>query len=176
MHAEAAARAGVAGAFEVLDEVASSVAFNERWSILQRELLDEPAPAESVLLALSCRKCWPTLWIGRFRSSTRATCRLSALPGCAPRTLVVVLDRSGSMAGDRLSGAKTALLELVDRLAPADRFGVVTFDTRVQVVIPAAPLTDKAAAKAGITTTTIGFGLGYDERLLSAIAAGGNGS
>ena len=28
----------------------------------------------------------------------------------------------------------------------------------------------------GITTTTLGFGLGYDERLLSAIAAGGNGS
>src|SRR5664279_1177403 len=28
---------------EVLDEVASSVAFDERWSVLQRELLDEPA-------------------------------------------------------------------------------------------------------------------------------------
>src|SRR4029077_1830083 len=38
---------------EVLDEVASSVAFDERWSVLQRELLDEPALAESVLLALS---------------------------------------------------------------------------------------------------------------------------
>ena len=38
---------------EVLDEVASSVAFDERWSILQRELLDEPALAEAVLLALS---------------------------------------------------------------------------------------------------------------------------
>ena len=33
----------------------------------------------------------------------------------------------------------------------------------------------KAAAD-GITTTTVGFGLGYDERLLKAIAAGGNGS
>jgi len=32
----------------------------------------------------------------------------------------------------------------------------------------------KAAAD-GITTTTLGFGLGYDERLLKAIAAGGNG-
>ena len=32
------------------------------------------------------------------------------------------------------------------------------------------------AGSAGITTTTLGFGLGYDERLLRAIAAGGNGS
>jgi len=38
---------------EVLDEVASSVAFDERWSVLQRELLDESTLAESVLLALS---------------------------------------------------------------------------------------------------------------------------
>lgn len=38
---------------EVLDEVASSVAFDERWSVLQRELLDEPALADAVLLALS---------------------------------------------------------------------------------------------------------------------------
>src|SRR5664280_466104 len=38
---------------EVLDEVASSVAFDERWSVLQRELLDEPALADALLLALS---------------------------------------------------------------------------------------------------------------------------
>src|SRR6478736_3273729 len=38
------------------------------------------------------------------------------------RTVVVVLDRSGSMAGSRLDGA------LVDRLDPADNFGVVAFD------------------------------------------------
>jgi ATP-dependent helicase/nuclease subunit A len=37
----------------VLDEVASSVAFDERWSVLQRELLDEPTLADAVLLALS---------------------------------------------------------------------------------------------------------------------------
>ena len=32
------------------------------------------------------------------------------------------------------------------------------------------------AGSAGIVTSTPGFGLGYDETLLSAIAAGGNGS
>jgi Ca-activated chloride channel family protein len=156
-----------------------------------------------------------------------------------PSTLVVVLDRSGSMAGDRIEGAKTALISLVDRLDPRDRFGLVTFDERVDIVVPAGPLADKLAVKqaisavhdrgttdlsagyfrglqearrvagatgatvllisdghanAGIcdpgqlgdvarkahtdriTTTTLGFGLGYDERLMSAIAAGGAGN
>lgn len=160
----------------------------------------------------------------------------------APRTkatLQVVLDRSGSMAGGRLEGAKSALLSLVDRLAPTDNFGLVAFDDTTQVVVPAGPLTDKAAAKAAIaavepggstdlsggylrglqevrrvagppgatlllvsdghanrgivdpeslgkvateaqqhriTTSTLGFGLGYDELLLGALAQGGAGN
>src|SRR4051812_40423458 len=36
------------------------------------------------------------------------------------RTVVVVLDRSGSMTGSRLDGARRALIDLVDRLDPAD--------------------------------------------------------
>jgi len=156
-----------------------------------------------------------------------------------PSTLVVVLDRSGSMGGDRIYAAKTALLSIVDRLDPRDRFGLVTFDDRVDIVVPAEPLTDKLAVKQaigavhargstdlsagyfrglqearraasdggttvllisdghanvgiqdpgqlgdvarkahadGTSTTTLGVGLGYDERLMSAIAAGGAGN
>jgi Ca-activated chloride channel homolog len=156
-----------------------------------------------------------------------------------PGTLEVVLDRSGSMGGGRLAGAKTALTGLVDRLDPRDHFGLVVFDNTVDVVVPAGHLTDKAAAKRaiagvharggtdlsggylrglqearrvagasgatvliisdghanagvtdpealarvaaeaythGVTTSTLGFGLGYDERLMSAIARGGSGN
>lgn len=62
-----------------------------------------------------------------------------------PATLVVVLDRSGSMAGDRLEVARRALCDLVEQLDPADRFGLVTFDDVATVDVPAGPLTDKAA-------------------------------
>src|SRR5690349_20340001 len=67
-----------------------------------------------------------------------------------PSTLEVVLDRSGSMEGGRLSGARTALTSLVDRLDPRDHFGLVLFDDRVDVAVPAGPLTDKAAVKRAI--------------------------
>jgi Ca-activated chloride channel family protein len=150
-------------------------------------------------------------------------------------TVVVVLDRSGSMGDGRLEAAKTALAALVDRLAPQGRLGLVTFDEEVEVVLPAGPVTDKpalekriadietggmtnlsggllrgiqearrvagptgatvvllsdghanhgvtdpakleaVAQRAGVTLSTVGLGLGYDEDLLGAIARGGRG-
>ncbi len=155
------------------------------------------------------------------------------------RTLEVVLDRSGSMDGARLRGAITALLGLVDRLDPADNFGLVAFDDRVELTVPAGPLADKVSVKRaiaaldarggtdlsagylrgvqearrvagpagstvllisdghanvgvtdpgelaavaadahrhGVGTSTLGYGLGYDERVMSALARGGAGS
>ncbi len=154
-------------------------------------------------------------------------------------TVQIVLDRSGSMGGERLGAAKDALLALVDRLDPSDRFGVVAFDDEVQVVVPAGTLAGKASARHaiaalrpggmtnlsagllrgmqearrvagdggatvlllsdghanagevdpqrlaavaagardhGITTTTVGIGLDYDELLLAEVARGGQGS
>jgi Ca-activated chloride channel family protein len=163
----------------------------------------------------------------------------------APRTdrrpaaaVQVVLDRSGSMDGERLDAAKRALIGLIDRLDPEDRFGVVAFDDEVQVVAPAGPPTDKLALqhaiagvvsggmtnlsggllrglqearrvatgagatvlllsdghanqgildldrlgavaanarRHGVTTSTIGIGLDYDETLLAGVARAGQG-
>jgi Ca-activated chloride channel homolog len=154
-------------------------------------------------------------------------------------SLQVVLDVSGSMAGPRLEGAKEALVGLVDRLDGRDNFGLVVFDHRAGVVVPAGPLTDKAAVKHriaqvssggstdlgagylrglqeaarvsgdskatlllisdghanqgvtdpaklggvarkghadGVVTSTLGYGLGYDETLLLALAEQGSGN
>ena len=64
-----------------------------------------------------------------------------------PSTLQVVLDRSGSMADGRLEAAKQAIDALLARLDPTDNFGLVTFDSGVQVAVPAGPLTDKNAVR-----------------------------
>lgn len=68
----------------------------------------------------------------------------------APAALEIVLDRSGSMAGAPLNGAKTALLALLDRLDPRDRFGLVTFDDQARIAVAATQLTDKAAVRQAI--------------------------
>ncbi len=156
-----------------------------------------------------------------------------------PSALQVVLDRSGSMAGERLDAALAALDALVVRLDPTDAFGLVAFDDQVQVVVPAGPLFDTAAVREaiaavtpggmtnlsagylrglqearrvagpggatvlllsdghanagvlghaelaglgagarahGVTTSTVGVGLDYDEALLAAVATGGAGN
>jgi Ca-activated chloride channel family protein len=99
---------------------------------------------------------------------------------CAPSTLVVVLDRSGSMDGERLEGAKDALLSLLDRLAPTDSFGLVTFDDSVRVDIPAAPVSDKATTKARVRRIESGgstnLSAGYLRGLQEARRAAGEGS
>ena len=66
-----------------------------------------------------------------------------ARPQRAPLTIALVLDRSGSMAGDKLPTAKRAALAVLDRLDERDEVAVVVFDSTVDVLQPAATATDK---------------------------------
>ncbi|MFI6786393.1 VIT domain-containing protein [Nonomuraea sp. NPDC050383] len=50
----------------------------------------------------------------------------------APRDLVLLLDRSGSMAGWKMVAARRAAARIVDTLTSADRFAVLTFDSVVE--------------------------------------------
>lgn len=157
-----------------------------------------------------------------------------------PINLSVVLDKSGSMSGEKLEAAKEAARGLVQRLWPEDTVSVVTFDESVHVVAHPATgeaqgglselitaicagsttnlsggwlkgrdfvsgnrrdgavnrvmiLTDglanvgitdpakltglcRTAAASGITTTTIGFGSGFNEDLLTAMSDAGGGA
>ena len=50
--------------------------------------------------------------------------------------LALVLDRSGSMMGEKLEKCKIATVKLIRSLCPDDRIGVVTYDDRVDVLCP----------------------------------------
>jgi Ca-activated chloride channel family protein len=65
----------------------------------------------------------------------------------APVNLALVIDRSGSMRGDRIEKAKMAALMVVDRLGPEDVLSVVAFDSSVEVLVPAGKVKDPEAIR-----------------------------
>jgi Ca-activated chloride channel family protein len=50
--------------------------------------------------------------------------------------LVIVLDRSGSMAGRKLEDARQAVMRLIDHLTAQDRLALVTYSNGVEAVFP----------------------------------------
>jgi Ca-activated chloride channel family protein len=66
--------------------------------------------------------------------------------------LTLILDRSTSMNGTRLERTRAAAYQIIDQLTDQDILSVVTFSDRAEVLVPAAYLTDKPAAKAMVAT------------------------
>ena len=57
------------------------------------------------------------------------------LPGGAlPKDIVFVIDRSGSMSGEKIEQAQSALRFILGQLNPEDRFSIVGFDDRLEVL------------------------------------------
>ncbi len=54
--------------------------------------------------------------------------------------LVIVLDRSGSMEGQKLSDARQAVIGLLDQLGPDDRLALVTYSNGVQTQSALVPM------------------------------------
>ena len=67
-----------------------------------------------------------------------------AIPGrrgaTSPLDLALVLDRSGSMHGEKLFYAKEAVRGLIDRLPATDSLSLCAYDDRIDAVFPRHPL------------------------------------
>lgn len=64
-------------------------------------------------------------------------------PKRPPVNVAIVLDRSGSMGGAKLENAKKAAKEALARLGGDDVVSVITFESEVQVIVPATKLNDR---------------------------------
>lgn len=52
-----------------------------------------------------------------------------------PLNICIVIDHSGSMAGDRIEHARQSALTLVDKLRPQDKVSIVIFDDQVETLL-----------------------------------------
>ncbi|NVK41719.1 MAG: VWA domain-containing protein [Oceanospirillaceae bacterium] len=157
-----------------------------------------------------------------------------------PANVAIVLDKSGSMSGEKIANAREAAIMAIERLDERDIVSVVTYDSRVEVVVPATRLHDpipiyrairgiraggntalfagvskgarelrkfldrnqvnriillsdglanvgpqspaelgrlgQSLAREGISVTTIGLGLGYNEDLMTQLAGFSDGN
>ena len=60
-----------------------------------------------------------------------------------PLNLSLVLDRSGSMVGEKLRTMKEAVKNIIEQLSEDDIVSIVTFETRTDVLVSTQPATDK---------------------------------
>ena len=67
-----------------------------------------------------------------------------------PVNLTLVIDRSGSMSGEKIQHAKAAAIEAVRRLGADDVFSLVTFDHEVETLVPATRVGDCRVIEARI--------------------------
>ena len=79
---------------------------------------------------------------------------LEAAARRAPVNVAIVIDKSGSMAGDKIKHAKDAAKHALDRLGPGDVVSVIAFSDKVEIIAPASSLSEREAVKAAIDRIT----------------------
>src|SRR5688572_22785640 len=73
-----------------------------------------------------------------------------------PVNVAIVLDKSGSMTGEKLRKAKEAAFASIERLGPNDIVSVVAYDQTVEIVVPATKITDRVAVRNAIERLSAG--------------------
>jgi Ca-activated chloride channel family protein len=83
----------------------------------------------------------------------------------APMNISLVIDKSGSMQGEKLARAKEAASQLVGRLGSNDKISVVTYDSYVYTQVSSTPVIDRSAIQSVInyigagSSTNLGAGM-----------------
>jgi len=110
-------------------------------------LLVAPAAARQVTLDVSVAN--PTLLAGQKQKTYLKVgltgFEMSAKAGRTPVNVSLVIDKSGSMSGQKIAKAREAAKFAVRRLSPRDVVSVVAYDSTVRVLVPATRLDDKEA-------------------------------
>jgi Ca-activated chloride channel family protein len=93
-----------------------------------------------------------------------------ALLGTMPTNLALVLDRSGSMDGEKMEKVKEAVGYVVDHLSDADLVSVTIFDDQVETLIPNQPARNREEIKASVSTVVPRGGTQISDGLKAGLA------
>lgn len=91
-------------------------------------------------------------------------------PSNLPLNLCLLIDRSTSMKGPRLTQVKAAVSRLIDALGEADTLSIVTFSDRAEVVLPAQRPVNKLMAKGKVQAVHAGGGTEIFHGLMYGLA------
>jgi Ca-activated chloride channel family protein len=64
-----------------------------------------------------------------------------------PLNFALLLDHSGSMAGEKLRTMKEAVKNIIDQLGPEDILSIITFESKTHVIVPSQPAVNQAELK-----------------------------
>ncbi len=67
-----------------------------------------------------------------------------------PVNLAIVLDKSGSMQGEKIEQARKAAIDALSLLSSEDIVSIITYDSTVSVLVPATKLSDRPAVEKAI--------------------------
>jgi Ca-activated chloride channel homolog len=119
-----------------------------------------PAAAAGSSMEMEVGLARPLLLAGRTNvAHLRVSLIGQALPVAArrpPVNVCLAIDRSGSMQGEKIAGAREGAIAALGRLGPADIVSVVAYDDVVQVLVPATRASEHGFIESGIRSLQAG--------------------
>jgi Ca-activated chloride channel family protein len=87
-----------------------------------------------------------------------------------PLNISLVLDRSGSMSGDKIRYAKDAAKFVIDRMSGQDQLSIINYDDRIEISSPQQEVRNKAALKKKIDELSPRGGTNLTDGMLGGYA------
>jgi len=90
--------------------------------------------------------------------------------GTMPANIALVLDRSGSMDGEKMDNLKEAVGYVVDTLGDNDLVSVTIFDDQVETLVPSQPAKNRDEIKASLAKVIVRGGTQISDGLSAGLA------
>jgi Ca-activated chloride channel family protein len=91
-------------------------------------------------------------------------------PATMPANIALVLDRSGSMDGEKMNNLKEAVGYVVDHLGDNDLVSITIFDDQVETLVPSRPAKNRDEIKAGLASVIVRGGTQISDGLSAGLA------